>query len=134
MRKRYAIDAFAAVAAVTWAILGCQSQANRESQVRNVIKQNLHFDLHCRCEAVTNATVPGILKEISEKDIPVLISLLGDKDIGVYVGAKAVLEKFSDAAIPALTVTAKAGDPELRGRAAETIDMIKFNKAHGISR
>jgi hypothetical protein len=134
MRSRRSMDQIVVALLIAWLASGCQAEADRQSQLRSLIKQNLHFNLHCFCVAVTNETVPEIMKEISDKDIPVLVELLGDKDIGVYVGAQAVLEKYGDAAVPALTEAAKTGASEMRFRAGYAISMIRFNKANGISR
>lgn len=74
---------------------------SREDVIRKLIKSNLHFSVHCMCRAITDETMPAILKNISESDIPVLINLLGDNDVTKY-GAEQALVFFGEASLPEL--------------------------------
>ena len=73
----------------------------REDVIRKLIKSNLHFSVHCMCRAITDETIPAVLKKISESDIPVLINLLGDADVTKY-GAEKALMFFGESALPEL--------------------------------
>ncbi|MBC3873081.1 hypothetical protein [Undibacterium flavidum] len=73
----------------------------REDVIRKLIKSNLHFSVHCMCRAITDETMPAVLKKISESDIPVLINLLGDDDVTKY-GAEKALVFFGEASLPEL--------------------------------
>lgn len=73
----------------------------RADVIRKLIKSNLHFSVHCLCRAITDETMPAVLKKISESDIPVLINLLGDDDVTKY-GAEKALVFFGETALPEL--------------------------------
>jgi len=104
-----------------------EAASSRETIIRNTIKRNLHFSIHCWCNAVTDKTVPAIRKSVSENDIPTLVNLLGDRDLGVVAGASAVLVDFGDAALPALRQAESSGSLA-GGQAGSAIIEIQLKK------
>ncbi len=82
---------------------------SREDAIRKSVKANLHFSAHCLCRAITNETIPAVLKTVSLSDIPALINLLDDEGVTKY-GAEKVLVSFGDAALPELKKTISRND------------------------
>jgi len=86
-------------------IAACQQcppqRSERYCELRQLIKKNLHLSAHL-VMAVDSETIEAVSKEVTEKDIPVLVELLSDEDAAIQFGAGGVLERFEEKALPAL--------------------------------
>ena len=90
----------------------------RYKAIRADIKRHLHFDFHCWCRAADPSTVVTVRAHVTDADIPVLISLLGDPAEQVVYGASGVLTKFGALPVPLLEEVARSKS----GRASEAAE------------
>jgi hypothetical protein len=132
MKPRYLV--LVLLGACVFGFVGAQAQERRDraTAVRQVIARNLHFNILCLCQSVTAATVPGVMKSVTPADIRPLVTLLGDRDSGIRVGAEVVLTEFADAAIPALREAEHSADSDIRIGASRVLNDIRNRKKRGV--
>jgi|GEM_PF-6740741 len=102
------------------------SQAQRTESLRAFIRENLYSTEHLAFGADPRA-VNAARSRTTEKDIPVLITLLSDPTVAIVRVAQQVLVTYNDTALPHLTAALDqhpAAAPVLQ----ETIEMIQKRK------
>lgn len=111
------------------------AQRQRYAEVRDMIRRNLHFSAHFTW--ATNAeTIVKVRPRIEERDIPVLIALLEDKQRAVAYGAEGLLATLGDDAVPALRLASASRDSRVSLTAKSALSTIERcrNQASGMRR
>lgn len=99
-------------------------QRQRYVEVRDLIRRNLHFSAHFTW--ATNAeTIVKVRPRIEERDIPVLIALLEDKQRAIAYGAEGLLATLGDDAVPALRLASASSDTRISLTAASALSTIE---------
>lgn len=107
-------------------------QRARYTELRKLIRRNLHFSAHFTW-ATNVDTIKEVRPHIDERDIPVLIALLEDKQRAIVYGAEGLLATLGDDAVPALRLAVKSPDVlvSLNAKSAlTTIERCTDPKAH----
>lgn len=107
----------------------------RYAELRKTIKHKFHFSVDCVCVTSDPNTVKAKRKHVTEKDMPVLVELLGARDLAVATTACAVLQTFQEAAIPLLHEAAQSSDAQTKKPADVAIALVEagagWDKEHG---
>lgn len=96
----------------------------RYSDLRKLIGRNLHFSTHFTW--ATNAdTIKSVRPQIDQRDIPVLIALLEDKQRAIVYGAEGLLATLGADAVPALRLAANSPDVMISLNAKSALNTIE---------
>lgn len=98
--------------------------SDRKAQIRYLIKANLHLSGHLVC-AVDTRTIAAVRSETSTADIPHLVSLLGDKDHVVGIGASLALQDMGAPALPQIIAATQSTDPRVRMLARDLLAQLE---------
>jgi hypothetical protein len=84
---------------------------DRRAELRRLIEENLHFNLHGFHRVVDERTGPGVRPHVTEDDIPILATFLGNSEVPAVIqyGAAAVMVEFGEAARSAFTRAKERG-------------------------
>ncbi len=95
-------------AALVWLVVAVAQadDAARYAEIRRLIRANRHMSGHLVL-AVDTRTIKAVRKKISDKDLPILIQMMGDKDYGVASAASGLAVTLGEPARPALVEAAK---------------------------
>ncbi len=96
--------------------------AARYAEIRHLIKANRHISGHLVL-AVDTRTIKAVRNKISEKDLPILIQMMGDKDYGVASAASGLAVTLGEPARPALTEAAK-GYSAIASQARDALTLL----------
>ncbi len=109
--------------AVILPVQAAQLERLRYDQIRKWINSNRHLSAHM-VRAVDARTIKEVRKHISEKDMPVLLEMLGDKDYGVASAASSLLATQGKKAVPALLEAKQSRNWQIANQATDALRLI----------
>jgi hypothetical protein len=114
----------ALAAALVWLAAAAQGDdAARYGEIRRLINANRHLSAHL-VRAVDARTIKAVREKISQKDLPVLVRMMGDEDYGVASAASGLAATLGEAARPALAQATRSRDLALAGQARDALDLL----------
>ena len=102
----------------------------RYKEIAQLIRHNRHLSGHLVL-AVDARTIKAVRTQVSEKDIPVLVQMMGDKDYGVASAASGLLVTLGKQATPALTEATRSKNSSIAGQARGALRLLEdcYNEA-----
>jgi hypothetical protein len=95
----------------------------RYAEIQRLIDKNRHLGAHM-VRAVDARTVKEVRKQISARDIAVLVQMMGDKDQGVASAASSLLATLGRQAEPALNEAARSRDLPAASQAQAALRLL----------
>lgn len=107
-----------------------QADLARYAEIQRLIKRNRHLSAHLVL-AVDARTVKAVRGHVSERDIPVLVEMMRDKDYGVASAASGLLVTLGKQAMPALLEAAGVRDSSIMSHAQDALRLLEdcYNEA-----
>ncbi len=96
----------------------------RYAEIQRLIKKNRHLGGHLTL-AVDTRTIKAARAHIGERDIPVLVRMMGDKDYGVASAASGLLVTLGKRAEPALLKAAQGQESSIASQARDALRLLE---------
>ena len=102
----------------------------RYKEIERLIKRNRHLSSHLVL-AVDARTIKAVRAQVSEKDIPVLVQMMGDQDYGVASAASGLLVTLGKQATAALTEATRSKNSSVATQAQGALRLLEdcYNEA-----
>jgi hypothetical protein len=106
------------------------ADAGRYAEIERLIKRNRHISAHLVL-AVDSRTIKAVRTRITEKDLPVLVQMMGDKEYSVAAAASLLLVTLGKPAAPALAEAARGKDVAAANHARSALQLLDncYNEA-----
>jgi hypothetical protein len=104
--------------------------AGRYAEIARLINGNRHLGAHMVL-AVDARTIKAVRTRVAEKDIPVLVQMMGDKEYGVASAASGLLVTLGKPAAPALAEASRGKNPAIATHAQSALRLLDdcYNQA-----
>jgi hypothetical protein len=96
----------------------------RYQEIERLIKHNRHLSGHLVL-AVDARTIKAVRTKVNEKDIPVLVQMMGDKDYGVASAASDLLVTLGKQAMPALREAMRTQNSSIVNQAQGALRLLE---------
>jgi hypothetical protein len=100
----------------------------RAAAIREVVQRNLHYSVHCFCQAYTDETLAAARKNATVADVRALILLLKDPPGPVTFAAHDLLIDYADESLPLLKAAHLSRDDKLSAAALYVIVGIEAKR------
>ena len=116
------------ICVAVWPRYGFCTGSGRAAEIACEIRRNLHFSAHFTW-AVNVRTLAAVSPEVSESDIPALVSLLAHRRPAVRFAAGALLTEFGEAGLAALREAQRSSDVRVALQAADALRSFEIRRS-----